>query len=65
MTKIVINTNSGKPVSGMTDSLNGIEGITVTTDGTVVTIEFASATDTFTIASMAAQVRVDSITVYA
>ncbi len=65
MTKIEINCNSGKPVAGLTDSLTNIPGITVTTEGSVVTIEFAEATNAFTIPSIAAQVRFDELTVYA
>ena len=64
MTKIVFHLNSGKPASGLTDSLSGISGITVETDGYDVTIIFASATDSLYIASCAAQFRVDSIEVY-
>ncbi|MBR4016186.1 MAG: hypothetical protein IKK11_00025, partial [Oscillospiraceae bacterium] len=65
MTKIEINCNSGKPVAGLTDSLTNISGITVTTSNRLVTIEFAEATDSFTIPAIAAQVRFDNLTVYA
>ena len=64
MTKIVFHLNSGKPASGLTDSLSGISGITVETDGYDITIIFASATDSLYIESCAAQFRVDSIEVY-
>ena len=64
MTKIVFNLNAGKPAAGLTDSLTGVEGITVTADGNTVTVEFASAVDSFTVAKLAAQIRVDSIEVY-
>jgi hypothetical protein len=56
--------NTGKPISGLTDSLGGISGITVVTEGNVITITFASAVDSLYIESCAAQFRVDSIEVY-
>lgn len=37
---------------------------TVTVDGTTVTVEFTNAVDTFVIASLAGQVRMNSLTVY-
>ena len=64
MTKIVFHLNSGKPASGLTDSLSGIAGITVNTNGYDITITFDSAVDSFYIASAAAQFRIDSIDVY-
>ena len=64
MTKIVFHLNSGKPASGLTDSLSGIAGITVGIDGYDITITFDSAVDSFYIASAAAQFRIDSIDVY-
>ena len=64
MTKLVVNLNSGKPASGLTNSLTGIEGITVTTNGYVVTIEFAEPTNELFIETLSAQIRVDSMTAY-
>lgn len=64
MTKIVFEVNTGKPVANLTDSLSGIEGITVTTNGSTVTVEFAEAVNNFTITA-AAQFRLNSIVVYA
>jgi len=34
------------------DSISGMDGITVTVDGMVVTVSFATAVDNFTIASL-------------
>ena len=63
MTKIVIDGNSGKPLTGWTDSITD-SNATVTIDGLTVTIEFATPVDSFTVA-FASQVRVNAITVYA
>jgi hypothetical protein len=64
MKTIKIYCNSGKPVSGLTDSLAGISGITVTVDGNVVTITFDTAVNSFEIAKLVAQIRVDKIEIY-
>lgn len=64
MTKIVFEVNTGKPVANLTDSLSGIEGITVTTNGSTVTVEFAEAVNSFTITATA-QYRLNAIVVYA
>ena len=63
MTKITFNLNSGKPASGLTDSLANVAGITVEADGNDITIIFDSAVDSFSF-SLVAQIRVDSIDVY-
>ena len=63
MTKIVIDGNSGKPLTGWTDSITD-SNATVTIDGLTVTIEFATPVDSFTV-TFASQVRVNAITVYA
>ena len=67
MTKIVFNCNDYKNTypAAIRDSIGNMSGVTVTVDGTVVTVEFAQAQDSFVIAKMTAQARVDSITVYA
>ena len=65
MTKLVVNLNSGKPASGLTNVLENMEGITFTKDGYVVTIEFAEATDALFIEKLAGQIRVNSMTAYA
>lgn len=64
MTKITFNLNSGKPASGLTDSLANVAGITIETSGNDITIIFDSAVDSFSF-SLVAQIRVDSIDVYA
>ena len=63
MTKITFNLNSGKPASGLTDSIANMTGITVEANGNDITIIFDSAVDSFTF-SLVAQIRVDSIDVY-
>jgi len=66
MTKIVVTCDDYKTTyptalqSSITDT-----NATVTVDGVVVTIEFANAVDSFVIDALSAQVRVDSIDVYA
>ena len=61
MTKIVFNCNNA---TYATDLSKSITGATVTVDGSVVTVELASAADSFTTNGMNAQVRVDGLTVY-
>ncbi len=63
MRAITINLNSGKPASGLINSLTGVEGITVIEDGYVITIVLDEAADSFVIESLAGQIRVNSITV--
>ena len=63
MTKIIIDGNPDKPISGWVDSITD-NNATVTVDGTTVTIEFATPVDSFTVV-FAAQVRVNAITVCA
>lgn len=64
MKKIVFNCNDYKNTYA-TDLQASITGAnaTVTVDGLVVTVEFATAVDSFTIASLAGQVRVNSLVV--
>ena len=64
MSKIVFYLNSGKPASGLTDSISD-SNASVSTEGYVVTVTFTNAVDVFEIASLANQVRMDSLTVYA
>ena len=64
MTKIVFYINSGKPASGLTDSISD-SNASVSEEGYVVTVTFATAVDVFEVASLAAQIRMDSLTVYA
>ncbi len=64
MKKIVFNCDDYK-TTYPTDLQNSITdaNATVTVVGTVVTVEFAEPVDSFTIAALAGQVRVDSLTV--
>ena len=59
MTKVVFVCNASKG----TDGLQGvtIDGATIAIDGNNVTVTFASAVDTFTVSSLVAQIRFDSI----
>jgi len=63
MTKVVFYCNDYK-ASYVTDLQSSITTGTVTVDGTVVTVEFDAAVDILEIATLAAQVRVHSITVF-
>ena len=65
MTKIVFNCNSSSYATALKDSIGTVSGATVTISGSVVTVEFASAQDTFVIAKLSAQVRMNSMTVTA
>jgi len=62
MTKIVFTCGSASYATALKDS---ISGATVTVSGSVVTVTLPAAADTFTIAKLSAQVRMNSITVYA
>ena len=64
MTKIVFYTNSYK-TSYATALQNSITEGTVTVDGLVVTVTFDAPVDSLFIADLTAQVRMDSITVFA
>ena len=64
MSKIVFYLNSGKPASDLTDSISD-SNASVSTEGYVVTVSFTNAVDVFEIPSLAAQIRMDSLTVYA
>ena len=62
MTKIEVSCNTAPYANELK---NSISGATVTVSGNIVTIELPAAADTFVVAKMNAQVRVDSLTVYA
>ena len=59
MTKIVFTCGSGTYATALGNSI----GDAATVDGSTVTVEFAEAVDSFDIAKLTAQVRVNSITV--
>ena len=61
MTKIEFTCNNG---SYATELKNSIKTGTVTVSGSVVTVVLDSAADSFVVASLAKQVRMDSLTVY-
>ncbi len=64
MTKLVFVCNTAyQPTANLVDSIGTMEGVTVSADDTVVTVEFASAQDSFTFV-LVAQVRLESLTVY-
>lgn len=65
MTKIVINCNTAKYAKALAESIGTLEGVTVSVSDAVVTITFDEAVNSFKIDALTAQVRVDSITVYA
>lgn len=62
MTKIVFYCSSATYATALTSSITGGN---VTTEDNVVTIVLDAATDSYTIEAMSAQIRVDSIDVYA
>ena len=64
MVKIEITCNSSSYATALANSISDAN-VTVTTNDKVVTITFAAATDSWTIATLGAQVRVDSLVVYA
>lgn len=64
MVKIEVTCNSTKYATALANSISDAN-VTVTTNNKVVTITFAAATDSWTIATLGAQVRVDSLVVYA
>ena len=67
MVKIVFECATYQSKDYASDLVNSIAddaNISVTKDGTTVTVVFASAVDSLTISSLAAQVRVNSISVY-
>ena len=64
MTKIVFNCNKAEYTTNLKASLESAD-ITYTADGNVVTVEFATAANTFTVTLSGGQVRLDSIVVTA
>ena len=62
--KIEFTCNTADYAEALKNSIADGNGTTVTVDGKVVTVELGTAVDSFTIATLGAQVRVNSITVY-
>ena len=65
MTKIIFECNSSSYASALQTSITAASGVTVTLNGANVEVSFSAATDSFNIATLSAQVRVNSITVVA
>ncbi len=63
MAKIVFDCNSSSYATALKNSIGTVSGATVTVSSDKVTVAFISAVDSFTIAKLTAQVRMDSITV--
>ncbi|MBE7100710.1 MAG: hypothetical protein E7364_03770 [Clostridiales bacterium] len=64
MTKISFTCNNTTYATALKNSIGTPEDATATVNGTVVTVEFAAPKDSFTVAKLSAQVRMDSITVH-
>lgn len=64
ITKIVFNCNSNDYAKALKNSIAAADGVTVTENAKVVTVEFATPVDSFVIASLTGgQVRIDSMVV--
>ena len=63
MTKIVFDCNSSSYATAMKNSIGTVSGATVTVSSDKVTVTFTSAVESFIIAKLTAQVRLDSLTV--
>ena len=63
ITKIVFDCNSSSYATELKNSIGTIIGATVTVSSDKVTVEFSSAVESFTIAKLTAQIRMDSIIV--
>ena len=63
MTEIVFDCNSSSYATALQNSIGTVDGANVTISSDKVTVTFDSARDSFTIAKVTAQVRIDSITV--
>ena len=63
ITKIVFDCNSSSYATACKNSIGTVAGATVTVSSDKVTVTFSEAVDSFVIAKLTAQVRMDSITV--
>ena len=63
MTKIAFTCGSSTYAANLKSSIGTVSGATVTVSGSVVTVVFETAVDSFNIAKLTAQVRINSITV--
>ncbi len=65
ISKIVFDANSSTYATALKNSIGTVSGATVSVSSDKVTVEFSTAVETFTIAKISAQVRMDAITVTA
>ena len=63
MTKIVFDCNNSSYATAMNNSIGTVSGATVSVSSDKVTVTFTTAVESFTVAKLTAQVRIDSITV--
>ena len=63
ITSIVFDCNSSSYATALNTSIGSVSGATVTVSNDKVTVTFSNPVDSFTIAKLSAQVRLDSITV--
>ena len=63
ITKIVFDCNSSSYATAMKNSIGTVSGATVAVSSDKVTVTFTSSVESFTIAKLTAQVRLDAITV--
>lgn len=63
ITKIVFDANSNSYATAMKNSIGTVSGATVSVSSDKVTVEFSTAVESFVVAKLTAQVRMDSITV--
>ena len=63
MTKIVFDCNSSSYATAMKNSIGTVSGATVSVSSDKVTVTFTTAVESFTVAKLTAQVRLDAITV--
>ena len=63
ITKIVFDCNSNSYATTLKTSMGSVSGATVTVNNDKVTVTFSNPVDSFTIAKLSAQVRLDSMTV--
>lgn len=65
MTQIVFDCNSGTYATALKTSIGTVSGATVSVSSDKVTVTFTNAVDSFAVAELTAQVRMDSMTVTA
>lgn len=63
MTQIVFDCNNSSYATALKNSIGTVSGVTVTVSSDKVTVTFTNAVESFVIATLSAQVRLDSLTV--